>query len=514
MLWLLPEDGAGGVGSGVFATTVAYWSAVVFAASAFMYASLVSRGAERVFWVLLGSGVVLRVLARTLQGWSADLDLHPVFTLGDPVYVIARVLLLSALLWMAAHTVRNMTPLAALNTLSLAISSGLLIWYFMLGPLATEAGWEHPLVALVVLLGPVCDVGLLYLAFTIFSAGRQPPFMGFMLAAIGVLVLLDTLRLRIQPFEKLPFGVSEFGEWPKLLWAFAIILLGLTAAQGASESFVQQLEVRPIGVYAFWLGPLSPPVHYSLLLTWGAFNPPLPRYVLLGGVALMLCLALRLSVSSGYIRKLRREVERLVERRERSAVSEELHDTLKQSVYSTALLLATYRKAREKKSPAEAEKILERAVQASREANHRISRPIEELRVLALEPESDVAALLRRLGGEVRRYFGVRVHEDFRADLNALDAEERAAAYRIAGEALWNAAKHARAKNVWIESGREGSTFTVGVRDDGRGLDPDGSPTGVGFSMMRSRARESGGTFEVDSQSGEGTLVRVSFKKG
>jgi signal transduction histidine kinase len=360
----------------------------------------------------------------------------------------------------------------------------------------------------------VCDIGLLYLALTILSTSRRPPFTGFLLSAIGVFVILDALRLRVQPFEKLPFGVSEFGDWPKLLWALGIILLGLTAAKGASESFVQQLEIGPRGVYAFWLGPLSPLIHYGLLLVWGAFYPPLPRYVLLGGAALMLCLALRLSVSSGYIRKLRREVERLVKKRERSTISEELHDTLKQSVYSTALLLATYRKAREKKSLVAAEEILDRAVHASREANHRISRPIEEMRVLSSEPESDIVALLRRLGDEVRRYFGVAVHEDLRADLDVLDVEERAAAYRIAGEALWNAAKHSGAKNVWIESEEMGRIFSVGVRDDGRGMDAGEPSEGVGFSIMRSRAQEAGGTFEVDSQPGKGTLVRVSFEKG
>lgn len=510
LLGLLPAN----VDGGAFAATVAYWSAAVFAVSAFVYAVFVSRGAERVFWGLLGGGFVLRVLARTLQGAFSGLDLHHVLSLSDPVYVLSRVLLLSALLWMAAHTVRNVTPLATLNTLSLVISSGLLIWYFMLGSVAAEQEMGRPLVALVVLFGPVCDIGLLYLALTILSTGRRPPFTGFLLSAISVFVILDALRLRVQPFEKLPFGVSEFGDWPKLLWAFGIILLGLTAAKGASESFVQQLEIGPRGVYAFWLGPLSPPIHYSLLLVWGAFNPPLPRYVLLGGAALMLCLALRLSVSSGYSRKLRLEVERLVKRRERRTVSEELHDTLKQSVYSTALLLATYRKAREKKSPAAAEEILDRAVHASREANHRISRPIEEMRVLSSEPESDIVALLRRLGDEVHRYFGVKVHEDLRADLDVLDAEERATAYRIAGEALWNAAKHSGARNVWIESGEEGSTFSVGVRDDGSGLDADGPAEGIGFSLMRSRARETGAILEVGSQPGKGTLVRVSFEKG
>ncbi|HZY64454.1 MAG TPA: hypothetical protein VFE21_01050 [Rubrobacteraceae bacterium] len=81
----------------------------------------------------------------------------------------------------------------------------------------------------------------------------------------------------------------------------------------------------------FWLGPLSPLAHYGFLLAWGAFRPPLPSYALLGGVALMVCVALRLAAVSGYGRKLRLEGERLA-KEERRDMAEELHDTLKQSI--------------------------------------------------------------------------------------------------------------------------------------------------------------------------------------
>ena len=233
----------------------------------------------------------------------------------------------------------------------------------------------------------------------------------------------------------------------------------------------------------------------------------------------MVCLALRLAAVSGYGRKLRLEGERLAKEEERRDMAEELHDTLKQSIYGTALLLNSYRKVREKRGEAAAEEVLDRAIEASREANHRVSRPIEELRALRMGPGSDFAALLRGLREDVQGYFGTEVHEDLRADLSVLDAEELAAAYRIVGEALWNAAKHSGAQNAWIESRREDSSVWLGVRDDGRGLDTEyeeaaeESSAGLGLSLMRDRAERTGGSLEVASSPGEGTTVKVRFRK-
>lgn len=518
LLWLFSPSFTGGI----FVAVVAYWAAAIFAGGALAYAALASRGAERFFWALLAGGLILRLAAQALRGGLPRFDLlPPVLALNDVVYGLSYGFLFLALLWMVTRTLRYVTPLAVLDTVSVAISSGLLIWYFALGPASAEAGLEGPVEVLMVLAGPVCNVGLLYLALVIFSADRKPPFASLLLATAVAFVVAEAIGLGVRPFEPRPFGPFEFSGWVELFWALGVILLGLTALRGASQSFIQQQrEISPRRVYAFWLGPLSPILHYGLLLVWGALNQPLPQYVLFGGAVLLVCLALRLSVVSGYSRKLRLDVERLVEKRERNTISEELHDTLKQSVYSTALLLGTYRKVREKKGPEAAEEVLDRAIDASREANHRISQPIEELRVLSSEPGSDIIALLRRLSDEVRRYFGVEVHEELQADLDVLNTEELAAAYRIVGEALWNAAKHSGAQNAWIESGREDSFVWVGVRDDGSGLnteDEEGggeSSAGLGLSLMRDRAEKTGGSLEVTSSPGEGTTVKVWYRKG
>jgi len=83
------------------------------------------------------------------------------------------------------------------------------------------------------------------------------------------------------------------------------------------------------------------------------------------------------------------------------------------------------------------------------------------------------------------------------------------AAYRIAQEALTNAARHSGAKHVRIdlESGDGGMRLSVG--DDGKGFNPKALTEGscLGIAGMRERATLAGGYMEIRSNPGEGTLV-------
>jgi signal transduction histidine kinase len=80
---------------------------------------------------------------------------------------------------------------------------------------------------------------------------------------------------------------------------------------------------------------------------------------------------------------------------------------------------------------------------------------------------------------------------------------------RCAQEVLTNCARHARARNVWIElthdPAQPGVTFTA--RDDGRGV--ASLRPGHGLSGMKERVEALGGVLVVDSAPGRGTTVRV-----
>jgi signal transduction histidine kinase len=88
-------------------------------------------------------------------------------------------------------------------------------------------------------------------------------------------------------------------------------------------------------------------------------------------------------------------------------------------------------------------------------------------------------------------------------------------AYRIATEALHNAARHADASHVelGIAPGDRNGRIRLWVQDDGRGIEAAtlAEPGGMGLVAMRRRAEAIGGDLSVESEPGAGTRVEVRF---
>ena len=77
--------------------------------------------------------------------------------------------------------------------------------------------------------------------------------------------------------------------------------------------------------------------------------------------------------------------------------------------------------------------------------------------------------------------------------------------YRVAQEALHNAAKHSRAQHVVVHlSGKTAVLFML-ITDDGQGFDQDEASLGLGLASMRERLQMIGGTLWLHSRPGRGT---------
>jgi two-component system, NarL family, sensor histidine kinase DegS len=89
--------------------------------------------------------------------------------------------------------------------------------------------------------------------------------------------------------------------------------------------------------------------------------------------------------------------------------------------------------------------------------------------------------------------------------------------FRIVQEALNNARKHARSRNVEVLINFQGDGVTAVVRDDGVGMDVAAIDArldegkNLGLISMRERAQLEKGTLEIRSEPGRGTEVRASF---
>jgi two-component system CheB/CheR fusion protein len=86
--------------------------------------------------------------------------------------------------------------------------------------------------------------------------------------------------------------------------------------------------------------------------------------------------------------------------------------------------------------------------------------------------------------------------------------------YRIAREALINANKYSRAREIIVRMRRSASGIELSVIDDGVGIPPD-SPagSGMGFHIMQYRARSIGARLEIKPIKPHGTRLTCYVRK-
>ena len=95
-----------------------------------------------------------------------------------------------------------------------------------------------------------------------------------------------------------------------------------------------------------------------------------------------------------------------------------------------------------------------------------------------------------------------------------LDREDALNVYRMVQEALSNAMRHAHAATIDVELRRNGETWIIEVRDDGRGFLPERRTAGLGLEIMRHRANLVGGKLTIDSAPQAGTTIRCQVPVG
>ena len=94
-----------------------------------------------------------------------------------------------------------------------------------------------------------------------------------------------------------------------------------------------------------------------------------------------------------------------------------------------------------------------------------------------------------------------------------LDISTASHLYRIAQEAVTNAAKHAKSPRIEITVRADQHVLQIQIKDYGQGLPDVTSSQGLGMQGMRHRAAAIGALLEMDSARGEGTTCKISLKK-
>ncbi|MGC4191912.1 MAG: sensor histidine kinase [Thermomicrobiales bacterium] len=198
---------------------------------------------------------------------------------------------------------------------------------------------------------------------------------------------------------------------------------------------------------------------------------------------------------------------------ERKRIARELHDDTAQMLFAQLLRIAAMKSAPDGTLGAQVDQLEAMTVEA-----------IEAVRRLALElrpPALDDLGLREALEGLTQRYseqMGTPVAFRTLGLRERLDPAVELVLYRVAQEALTNAAKHARARHVSVTIERADGTVVLDVLDDGIGFAKDLSSIderrglGLGLFGMEERVMLVGGSLGI-SRIGEdgGTLVRATI---
>ena len=217
-------------------------------------------------------------------------------------------------------------------------------------------------------------------------------------------------------------------------------------------------------------------------------------------------------------RQLAREFDMSLEARvsERTRIARELHDTLLQSFNG---LLLRFQTVSNLMAPGDAKEKLDIAIDQAAYAITQGRDAVQGLRSSMVET-NDVALAIRTVGEDIASdatkknpiAFSVQA-EGTPRNLRPIVRDE---VYRIAGEALRNAFKHARAHKIEVEIRYDERELRLRVRDDGKGIDPnvlsgDGRAGHFGLHGMRERAKLVGGNLTVWSEIDSGAEVELSI---
>jgi PAS domain S-box-containing protein len=199
-----------------------------------------------------------------------------------------------------------------------------------------------------------------------------------------------------------------------------------------------------------------------------------------------------------------------VSNRERHTIGRDLHDGLGQELTGVALMLRSLATRFQHQFP--------EGVATINEIVGVVNQSIENARSLArglLPVRTDTGGLpfaLRELATRSRDLYQLDV--TFRAEIwpeITLSEASSSHLYRIAQEALTNAARHGHAHKVDILLMVTRNTFLLRITDDGVGLRRQGEPTtGMGLKIMRYRAGIIGAKIEFGGNKPQGTIVRVT----
>ena len=318
---------------------------------------------------------------------------------------------------------------------------------------------------------------------------RPPPSRRWRSCGIEAALMLVTLvalsEIALRTSRPLAYIV-----FPALIWAaLRLGQHGATAAIAIAAGFAVWETTRQVGPFAY------EDFTYSVLIT--------QLYIAVAALS-SLCLAAVVFERERAARSLAASRLRIIEGAdsERRRIEHNLHDGAQQRLTALVVQLGMYSE-RARTHPSVTASMFD-------DAAHELTIAIDELRDLAhgIHPST-----LRDLGlANAMRSIALRSRIPIRLlELpgHPMDATAEATAYFVISEAVTNARKHSGADGVTVRASAADGTLSVEVTDDGIG---GARPSrGSGLEGLRDRVEAVGGSFEIVSPAGGGTLIHAAI---
>jgi len=311
--------------------------------------------------------------------------------------------------------------------------------------------------------------------------------------------------------------------------AFTISLLGKEV--GLTFAFFMALIGEVVGLLGLTRQGLFAGIYYLILLTLGLFQTSSwdsLRLILLGTIPMVLfvvmfvslymrqndareqaqALAAELEKANRQLSDYAAQVEDLTIANERQRMARELHDTLSQGLAGLILQLEAADAHLASNRSDKAQSIIGNAMEQARQTLTSARRAIDDLRQPFLD---DLDSALRH---EINRFTeATGIPAQYHSDRTPpLPDSTKETLIRALAESLTNIAHHAHAQNVDVNVWVKDKSLLMTIQDDGQGFDASSIPSGhYGILGIKERVRLVNGTFEIQSENGKGTALKIEI---
>lgn len=203
--------------------------------------------------------------------------------------------------------------------------------------------------------------------------------------------------------------------------------------------------------------------------------------------------------------RLRERLEAIAVGEDRDRIARDLHDTIIQDIFAIGLSIQGLSDRVTEKSIST---VLDQAVDQLHQTVETLRKYIYQLTSVD-KTRARLSSQMDELTDRMGSAYPTLITLTIEGDIDTIEVRIGEEILKLVTEALSNALRHSQAEEVVIRASRDSDGFTLSVKDDGLGFEPDEVQSGMGLINMRERVLRLGGQIEIESVVGDGTTIAI-----